>query len=104
MRLAAVSLAPRPPRPKLSGTGRVSLSAKTGRRHIDHKGNCLGTQGWHKGVPRDLMNGLATVRLETLVNWWPEQRLKNLEASTILSPGPRASPEEPERLSKPLET
>ena len=48
------------------------------------------------------MNGLATVRLETLVNRWPEQKLKNLEESK--SPGPRASPEEPERLSKPLET
>jgi len=69
VRLAAVSLALRPPGPKLSGTGRVSLSVKTGRRNIDHKRNCLWTLGWQKGVPQDLMNGLSTVRLEKLVNW-----------------------------------
>ena len=31
MRLAAVSLVHRPPSPKLSGTGRVSLPVKTGK-------------------------------------------------------------------------
>lgn len=102
MRLAAASLAPRPPSPKLSGTGRVSLSVKAGRRNIDHKRSCLWTLGWHKAVPRDLMNGAATVRLEAFVERWPEQKLRNLEESK--SPGARASPEEPERLSKPLES
>ncbi|XP_048793816.1 uncharacterized protein LOC125689990 [Lagopus muta] len=101
VRLAAVSLAPRPPSSKLSGTGRVSLSVKTGRRNIDHKRNCLWILGWKKGVPRDLMNGLPTVRLEKLVNWWPEQKLQNLEESK--TPGPRVSLREPERLSKPLQ-
>lgn len=56
VRLAAVSIAPHPPSPKLSGTGRVSFSVKTGRRNIDHKCNCLWILGWQKGVPRDLMN------------------------------------------------
>ena len=51
VRLAAVSLAPRPPSPKLSGTGRVSLSVKTDRRNIDHKGNCLWALGWQKDAP-----------------------------------------------------
>ncbi|XP_052546075.1 uncharacterized protein LOC128084228 [Tympanuchus pallidicinctus] len=101
VRLAAVSLAPRPPSSKLSGTGRVSLSVKTGRRNIDHKRNCLWILGWQKGVPRDLMNGLPTVRLEKLVNWWPEQKIQNLEESK--TPGPKVSPWEPERLPKPLE-
>ncbi|XP_052553477.1 uncharacterized protein LOC128087677 [Tympanuchus pallidicinctus] len=101
VRLAAVSLAPRPPSSKLSGTGRVSLSVKTGRRNIDHKRNCLWILGWQKGVPRDLMNGLPTVRLEKLVNWWPEQKIQNLEESK--TPGPKVSPREPERLPKPLE-
>ncbi|XP_031464638.1 uncharacterized protein LOC116238867 [Phasianus colchicus] len=94
IRLAAVSLAPRPPSPKLSGTGRVSLPVKTGRRNIDHKRHCLWTLGWLKGVPRDLMNGLATVKLEKLVNWWPEEKLRDLEESK--TPGPGASPREPE--------
>ena len=74
MRLAEVSLVPRPPSPKLSGTGRVSLPVKTGRQNIDHKRNCLWILSWQKGVPRKLMNGLPTGRLEKLVNWWPEQK------------------------------
>ena len=74
VRLAAVSPAPRPPSPKLSGTGRVSLPVKTGRQNIDHKRNCLWILSWQKGVPRNLMNGLPTGRLEKLVNWWPEQK------------------------------
>jgi len=41
---------PRPPRPKLSGTGRASLSVKTGRQNIADKRNCRWTLGWHKGV------------------------------------------------------
>ena len=81
VRLAAVSLAPRPPSPKLSGTGRVSLPVKTGRRNIDHKHDCLWILGLQRGVPRDLMNGLPTVRLEKLVNWWPEQKLRKLKQS-----------------------
>ena len=56
VRLAVVSLVPRPPSSKLSGTGRVSLPVKTGRRNIDHKLNCLWILGWQKGVPQDLMN------------------------------------------------
>ncbi|XP_072216512.1 uncharacterized protein [Excalfactoria chinensis] len=81
VRLAAVSLAPGPPSPNLSETGRVSLPVRTGRRNIGHKRNRLWTLGWQKGVPRDLMNGLPTVRLEKLVNWWPEQKLKKLKES-----------------------
>ncbi|XP_072216495.1 uncharacterized protein [Excalfactoria chinensis] len=81
VRLAAVSLAPGPPSPKLSETGRVSLPVRTGRRNIGHKRNRLWTLGWQKGVPRDLMNGLPTVRLEKLVNWWPEQKLRKLKES-----------------------
>ncbi|XP_072184206.1 uncharacterized protein [Excalfactoria chinensis] len=81
VRLAAASLAPGPPSLKLIGTGSVSLPVRTGRRNIDHKRNCLWTLGWQKGVPRDLMNGLPTVRLEKLVNWWPEQKLKKLKES-----------------------
>ncbi|XP_052529540.1 uncharacterized protein LOC128076184 [Tympanuchus pallidicinctus] len=101
VRLAAASLAPRPPSPKLSGSGRVSLPVKAGRRNIFHKRNGLWTLGWKKGIPRSLMDGLTTDRLEKLVKWWPEQKLENLEESK--TPGPRASLREPEWLSKPLE-
>ena len=84
--MPAVSLAPRPPSPNLGGTGRVSLPVKTGRRNIDHKLNCLWILGWQKGVPQDLMNGLSTGRLEKLVNWWPEQKLKKHKESCCPHP------------------
>ena len=76
VRLAVASLASRPPSPRLIGTKKVSSPVKTGTRCIDHKRNGLWTLGWRKGIPRDLMNGLPTVRLEKLVNCWPEQKLK----------------------------
>lgn len=47
------------------------------------------------------MNGFAAVRLRKLVKCWPEQNLKNLEESK--APGQGPSPEESERLSKPIE-
>ena len=88
VRLAVVSLVPRPPSPNLGGTGRVSLPVKSGRQNIDHKHNCLWILGWQKGVPQDLMNGVPTVRLEELINWWPEQKLKKLKESCCLHPHP----------------
>jgi len=98
-RLAAVSLVLRPSSPKLNGTERVLFPVKTDRQNTNHKHNGLWTLGWQKGVPWDLMNGLPTVRLEKLVYWWLEQKLKNLEKSK--APGSSASLEEPEWL--PLE-
>ncbi|XP_072216209.1 uncharacterized protein [Excalfactoria chinensis] len=71
VRLAAATLAPRPPSPKLNRMEKVSLPVRTGRRNIAHKRNRLWTLGLQKGIPRDLMNGLSTDRLEMLVTSWP---------------------------------
>ncbi|XP_021238285.1 uncharacterized protein LOC110390976 [Numida meleagris] len=101
VRLAATRLAPGPPSPRLIGTKRVLFSVKPSGRNIDHKRNCLWMLGRQKGILQKLMDGLPTDRLEKLVNWWPEQKLRKLEKNKVL--GPSASPEEPERLPKPLE-
>jgi len=57
------------------------LPVKIGSQNIDHGHNCLWIPGWQKGVPRDLMNGLPTGRLEKFVDGWPEQKLKKLKES-----------------------
>ncbi|XP_042675339.1 uncharacterized protein LOC122160632 [Centrocercus urophasianus] len=101
VRRAVVNPTPLPSNPVHDGFKGASFSVKPSGRNIDHKRNCLWILGWQKGVPRDLMNGLPTVKLEKLVNWWPEQKIQNLEESK--TPGPTVSPREPEWLSKPLE-
>jgi len=82
VRLAAASLAPWPPSPKLNGTEKIPSLEKTGRRSIDHKRNGLWTLGWKKGIPRNVMDGLTTDRLEMLVSGW----LTKFGESEALSP------------------
>ncbi|XP_065592066.1 uncharacterized protein LOC136048350 [Cyrtonyx montezumae] len=82
VRLAAARLVLRPPSPKLNGTEKLSCPLRTGRRSIDHKRNGLWTLGWKKGIPRNLMDGLTTDRLEMLVTGWPTR----FEESKTLGP------------------
>ncbi|XP_072183427.1 uncharacterized protein [Excalfactoria chinensis] len=71
VRLAAATLALGSPSPKINRIEKALASEKTGRRNIDHKRHELWTLGWKKGIPREIMNGLATDRLERLVTGWP---------------------------------
>ncbi|XP_065586477.1 uncharacterized protein LOC136054465 [Cyrtonyx montezumae] len=53
---------------------RFSFSVKPSGRNINHKRNSFWMLGRQKGIPRELMDGLPTDRLEKLVNGWPKQK------------------------------
>lgn len=44
--------------------------------------------GWRKGIPRDLMDGLTTDKIEKLVLGWPKKLLPKTE--TFGAPNPSA--------------
>ncbi|XP_015735124.2 LOW QUALITY PROTEIN: uncharacterized protein LOC107322042 [Coturnix japonica] len=86
VRRAVANSTPPPIQTRNNGSKGVSFSMKPSGRNIDHKRNNLWTLGWQKGIPRDLMNGLSTDRLERLVNGWPNQKLE--KSNTLIPSAP----------------
>ncbi|XP_065592015.1 uncharacterized protein LOC136048321 [Cyrtonyx montezumae] len=74
MRRTVASLTPPLSYLEHNGPNRVSSSVKPSGRNIDHKRNSLWALGCQEGIPRELMDGLSTDRLEKLVNGWPKQK------------------------------
>ena len=57
----------------LQVTKRTPLAKPLAGRDIPNKRNRLCTQGHQKGIPRDLMVGMPTDKLEKLVTGWPNK-------------------------------
>ncbi|XP_075014577.1 uncharacterized protein LOC142086018 [Calonectris borealis] len=68
LRRTGVKMVPRP-----EGDGKTPLSKPPGGRDIPNKRSSLWAKGWQKGIPRDLMDGLPTDKLEKLVSEWPDK-------------------------------
>ncbi|XP_074996699.1 LOW QUALITY PROTEIN: uncharacterized protein LOC142078063 [Calonectris borealis] len=69
LRRAEVKMVPCP-----EGDGKTPLAKPPGGRDIPNKRSSLWAKGWQKGIPRDLMDGLPTDKLEKLVSEWPDNR------------------------------
>ncbi|XP_052520677.1 uncharacterized protein LOC128071716 [Tympanuchus pallidicinctus] len=98
VRRAVVNPTPLPSNLVHNGFKGASFSVKPSGRNIDHKRNGFWTLGWQKGIPRELMDGLSTDRLEKLVNWWPKQKFEKSD-----TPSPSAPPLESAQAVGPQE-
>ncbi|XP_052631079.1 LOW QUALITY PROTEIN: uncharacterized protein LOC128136025, partial [Harpia harpyja] len=68
LRWAEVKIVPCPGSDK-----RTPLAKPLAGRDIPNKRNRLWAQGYQKGIPRDLMDGMPTDKLEKLVTGWPDE-------------------------------
>ncbi|XP_075000612.1 uncharacterized protein LOC142079764 [Calonectris borealis] len=81
LRRAKVKMVPRP-----GGDRRTPLAKPPGGRDIPNKRNSLWSKGWQKGIPRDLMDGLPTDKLEKLVSEWPDKSADKETSSKNTTP------------------
>ncbi|XP_040977259.1 uncharacterized protein LOC121232857 [Aquila chrysaetos chrysaetos] len=68
---------------------RTPLAKPLGGRDIPNKRNILWAWGYQKGIPRGLMDGMPTDKLEKLVTAWPDKsvnRKVDFENTTLSTP------------------